>query len=144
MKSVIKKSIILVVLGVFAFTSCSKEVIKPEIESSLEVIEKGGSKDVVQITVEFFSDVTETRKNEIRDEYERDGILISYKKCTDAEDKEVWDIICSRCKRDDDVPIRTSSCPGSEDSPKSTSDPDPSEGCDVKRVSIGVLCDIDY
>jgi len=134
-------------------TSCTQEEAKPEAQTEAEALfeltEKGGDPDLVKVTVEFYAHVTEARKTEVRTMYERAGILKSYKKCSFVVNTEVWEMVCSSCDSDDDLPITTDPCPvetkSGERAPTTTDDDDDtddSEECDIRKRTLGVHCDV--
>ena len=145
MKSAVKQSIILLFMGMFVLSSCTREEAIQDPEEAFKLSTRGGSIDTKQMTIEFYEHVTDERREFLRDFYTRKGILKGHKKCEDDPKVEVWDVLCPGCRSDDDLPIKTSDCPDdstTERAPSSDTDPDPSEDCDIRKRTIGIWCDL--
>lgn len=145
MKSVIKVHVLFLLIGIFTLASCSKNQLDQESEPAIDLLLKGAPMpNEFKVSVTYYPSVKDAEKEAIRTDYANAGILVSWYQCETDRHTEVWTVLCPECRHDEDVPIKTSSCPDQENS-RATGEPEPDtdddEACDIQRVMPGSNCD---
>tara|TARA_R110002124_G_scaffold131910_1_gene294324 strand:- start:54195 stop:54575 length:381 start_codon:yes stop_codon:yes gene_type:complete len=102
----------ILVLIIF-FTACTtdQEVIPDEdyeLTTEIKTDQRGPEYFEAEVLIVWNSSVSENRKEEIRNKYKKNKVLIRFLICDDIK-YETWDINCPNgaCSRDSDTPVDT-------------------------------------
>ena len=133
---------LMVLATTLSLVSCSKD--EPSTANDPAEVDLKASTDERDVTVEYYSGLTDLQKADVRKQYITSGLLKSWSKCTLDPDKEIWVVFCPVCSyHEADVPIRTDPCEEEEEEDeveKAAPTDDETEPCQVKSATWGNNC----